>query len=459
LRIEDTDSKRFEPAAEKYIIDALNWMGIAPDHGPGFGDGRYGPYRQSERNYAPYIDKLLKTGAAYYAFDTDEEMKAMRAKCDAAGKPFAYNVITRSYMRNSLSMSADDVDALLASGEPYVVRFKNPKDVDVRFTDIIRGTVAFNTSAVDDKVLWKSDGTPTYHICNVVDDHLMDITHVFRGEEWLSSTPLHLLLYDALEWKAPEFAHLPLINGKNGKKVSKRDPLGAGCPIFPFTTTITTEEGETVVSEGYREMGYLPEAVLNYLILLGWHPKDGKEIMSREELIEAFDINRVNSAGAKMDLVKMTNFNRIYLTASDPKKLVQYLPENVFGYSDESLELIAKAAMDRAAFTIDIGKAVSFFFEDVNLPVAELKKPEEFAPFLDTVISLAEGETWDPEALFNKLAEVIVSTGIHRGSALNNLRLCITGGPSGPKMNEMMAMLGQKEFLRRMNKARAALAA
>jgi len=460
LRIEDTDDKRFDPTAEKYIIDALNWMGIIPDHGPGFGDGRYGPYRQSERDYRPYINELIAKGHAYYAFDTADELEAMRNKSNASGKPFSYNRVMRPYMRNSLSMSADDVNDMLARGVPYVVRFNTPKDVDVRFTDIVRGTVAFNSATMDDKVLVKANGVPTYHAAACIDDHLMGITHVFRGEEWLSSTPLHLLLYDAFEWKAPDFAHLPLLLDANGKKLSKRNAIEAGYPIFPFTVDVVDEDGENLgISEGFKELDYNPEALLNYIALLGWNPKDNREIMTKPELIEAFDMTAVNNSGAKLDMAKAAHFNRIYLTASDPKKLVQYLPENVFGYSDESLELIAKAAMDRASFTIDIAKAVSFFFEDVNLPVAELKKPEEFTSFLDTVISLAEGETWDPEALFNKFAEVIISTGIHRGSALNNLRLCITGGPSGPKMNEMMAMLGQKEFLRRMNKARAALAA
>jgi len=457
LRIEDTDGKRFDPAAEQYIIDTLNWLRITPDHGPTYGDGRYGPYRQSERNYKPYIDKLLSTGDAYYAFDTDEEMRVMRAKCDAAGKPFAYNVFTRAYMRNSLSMSSDDVNAMLANGESYVVRFKNPKDVDVRFTDIVRGTVAFNTSAIDDKVLWKSDGKVTYHLANVVDDHLMDITHVFRGEEWLSSTPLHLLLYDALEWKAPEFAHLPLIIGSNGKKISKRDPVSAGCPIFPFTVNVTTEDGETIVSEGFRNLGYLPDAVLNYLILLGWHPSDGKEIMTREELIEAFDIHSVNSAGAKMDLVKMTNFNREYISRLPAKDLVPFLPNNIFNYSDAQLEMIAKAALERASFAKDIASVVDYFFKDVEVPVNMMKKVDEFPKFLELVINKIDASAWEPELLYENIVGLIADLGIHRGSALNNLRLCITGGASGPKLHEMMAMMGRDEFLRRLNKAKNSL--
>lgn len=460
LRIEDTDSKRFDAGAESYLIDALNWLGITPDHGPGFGDGRYGPYRQSERDYRAYIDSLIANGNAYFAFDTPEELAAVRKRMEASGKPFSYDRLMRPYMRNSESLGADETKVLLNSGAERVVRFKVPKDVDVRFTDLVRGTVAFNTSTVDDKVLVKANGIPTYHAASTFDDHDMGITHVFRGEEWLSSTPLHLLLYDAMGWKAPEFAHLPLLLDSSGNKMSKRNAIIKDEPIFPFTVEVKDEDGVLLgTSVGLKERGYSHESLFNYLALLGWTPKNGKELMTREEMIEAFDIADVNNSGARFDPLKAAHFNRIYLEATPGKDLVQYLPENIFGYSEAQLEMIAKAAMERASFTKDIAGVISYFFEDVDLPVTSMKKPEEFPVFLDAVIELASAaRIWDTEALVEGFYVIISDLSIHRGSALNNLRLCLTGGASGPKINEMMAMMGQDEFLRRMKKARAAIA-
>ena len=303
LRIEDTDEKRFDPDAEKYILDALKWMNITPDHGPTFGDGRFGPYRQSERNYRPFADKLLKEGHAYYAFDTDDELNAVRKAYEGSKKPFSYDRNTRMSMRNSLSLSKSDVDSLLESGVPYTIRFRMPDEpVDVLFTDLVRGTVAFNTSILDDKVLFKSNGVPTYHLAATSDDYAMGITHVFRGEEWLSSTPLHLLIYDAMGWKAPEFAHLPLLLDSNGAKMSKRNAITKDEPIFPFTVEVKDDDGTVLgISTGLKERGYDPDALINYLALLGWHPKDDREIMSFDELVNAFDINDVNNSGARFD--------------------------------------------------------------------------------------------------------------------------------------------------------------
>lgn len=458
LRIEDTDEKRFVPTAEQYIIDALNWMGIIPDHGPTFGDGRYGPYRQTERNYRTYVDKLIADGNAYYAFDTADELSAARKRGEASKKPFSYNRFMRPYMRNSTSMSADDVNELLSSGADYVVRFKMPRDIDVRFTDLVRGTVGFNTDALDDKVLFKSDGKPTYHLASTCDDYNMGITHVFRGEEWLSSTPLHLLLYDALSWKAPEFAHLPLLLDKNGKKISKRNAIEAGYPIFPFTVEAMDDDGAIIgVSDGFKDLGYDPEALRNYIALLGWHPKGDKEIMTLEEMIDTFDIADVNNSGAKFDFVKAQVFNREYLSRRPGSELVEFLPENTFGYSDDALEKIAKAAMDRASFTKDIAGVVDYFFRDVDVPVDMMKRVEEFPKFLGLVIDKLTTDEWDPERLYDSIVELIANLGIHRGSALNNLRLCITGGASGPKLHEMMDMMGRDEFLRRLKKAQQTL--
>lgn len=460
LRIEDTDEKRFDPDAEKYILDALKWMNITPDHGPTFGDGRFGPYRQSERNYRPFADKLLKEGHAYYAFDTDDELNAVRKAYEGSKKPFSYDRNTRMSMRNSLSLSKSDVDSLLESGVPYTIRFRMPDEpVDVLFTDLVRGTVAFNTSNLDDKVLLKSSGIPTYHLAVVADDYAMKITHTLRGEEWLSSTPLHLLLYDALEWKAPEFGHLPLLLGNDGKKLSKRRAYKSGTPIFPFTTFVTDEDGSGLgVSEGLCELGYDPDAMFNYLALLGWNPKDNREIMTRTELIEAFDLSGVNSAGAMFDTSKAAHFNKVYLTERGPSGLVSFLPENVFGYSNENLEKIAKAGFERVSFAKDIPSMVDYFFKDVDLPVSSMKELDDFASLLDRLIGFIAGSDWNPNAVESFAVADINENGLNRGPMLNNLRLSLTGGASGPKLHEMMDMMGRDESLRRFNKAKERIA-
>lgn len=460
LRIEDTDEKRFDPDAEKYIIDTLKWMNIIPDHGPTFGDGRFGPYRQTERNYRPFVDKLLKGGYAYYAFDTAEELDAVRKEAEKGKKPFSYDRITRKHMRNSLSLGADATKALLDNGTPHTIRFKMPEEpVDVLFTDLVRGTVAFNTANLDDKVLFKASGLPTYHLAVVVDDHFMKITHALRGEEWLSSTPLHLLLYDALEWKAPEFGHLPLLLDKDGKKLSKRRAYKAGTPIFPFTTFVVDEDGSDLgMSEGLRELGYDPDALLNYLALLGWNPKDNREIMTCEELITAFDLANVNSAGAMFDVNKAAHFNKVYLTSRGGKDLVRFLPENVFGYSEASLEKIAMAGLERVSFAKDIPSMVDYLFKDVEVPIDDMKKIDEFVPLLEKVIDFIAWNDWEPEAAEIAMTRFIADDGLNRGVMLNNMRLCFTGGPSGPKLYEMMDMMGRNETLRRLRKAKERLA-
>lgn len=356
-------------------------------------------------------------------------------------------------MRNSMSLSEGVVRDLLNSGAEYVVRFKMPKDVVVRFTDLVRGTVVFNTDTLDDKVLFKSTKIPTYHLANVCDDHNMDITHVFRGEEWLPSTPLHLLLYDALGWKSPEFAHLPLILDKNGKKLSKRNAIEAGYPIFPFSVDVKDGDNALGRSEGFKELGFDPIALKNYLCLLGWHPKDDREIMTEKEMIELFDISDVNSSGAKFDMAKAEHFNRLYLSMRSDDELMTHLPDNVFGYTEEGLKKIARAATERASFEKDIATVVDYFFTDVELPIDSMKRVDEFPPFLSLVIEKLEKSEWKPGNLFEDILSLIGDAEIHRGSALNNLRLCITGGASGPKMHEMMEMMGKNEFLRRLKKA------
>jgi glutamyl-tRNA synthetase len=313
LRIEDTDQNRFVEGAESYIEEALSWAGIVPDEGVSFG-GKFGPYRQSERKdiYKKYAQQLLDEGKAYYAFDTPEELDAMRDRLKEArvANP-QYNAVTRMQMSNSLTLTPEETQAKLDAGEPYVIRIKLPRNEDVRFKDVVRGWVVVNTATLDDKILMKSDGMPTYHMANIVDDHLMEITHVIRGEEWLPSAPLHIMLYQFLGWEAPEFAHLPLLLKPDGNgKLSKRAADQLGFPIFPLNWT-DPQSGE--LSVGFRETGYLPDAFINFLALLGWNPGGEKELFSIDDLIDAFSLEKINKAGAKFDIEKAKWFNQQYL--------------------------------------------------------------------------------------------------------------------------------------------------
>src|ERR1051326_4562104 len=315
LRIEDTDQERVVPGAEEYIIESLKWCGIEPNEGVGFGDGEYKPYRQSERKamYRQFAEQLVKSGHAYYAFDTNEELDEARKKMEAAKSTFSYNAVTRQNMKNSLVFSEDETNKRIAAGEHYVIRIKIPRNEEVRLHDDIRGWVVVNTAQMDDKVLFKSDGMPTYHLANVVDDYTMKITHVIRGEEWLPSAPLHVLLYRYLGWEnvMPEFAHLPLLLKPDGNgKLSKRDGDRLGFPVFPLQWQ-DTATGEK--SSGYRESGYLPEAVVNLLAFLGWNPGTPQEIFSMNELVEAFTIDRISKHGAKFDQNKAKWYNQQYV--------------------------------------------------------------------------------------------------------------------------------------------------
>ena len=310
LRIEDTDKTRFVPGTEAYIFEALEWLGIAPDETVGKNE-KFGPYRQSERKamYQQYADQLINSGWAYYAFDTAESLDAMRKEAEANGKTFIYNHSVREQLDNSLTVSREKVEERITKGEHYVIRFKTPVNEILELKDIIRGDIKFDTNLLDDKVLFKSDGMPTYHLANIVDDHLMETSHVIRGEEWLPSLPLHHLLYKAFGWNAPEFAHLPLILKPIGNgKLSKRDGDKMGFPVFPLEWK--TEEG---ISSGYRENGFFPEAVINFLALLGWNDGTEQEIFSLEELVQKFDLNRIHKAGAKFDPEKNKWFNHQYL--------------------------------------------------------------------------------------------------------------------------------------------------
>ena len=339
LRIEDTDQNRYVEGAEQYIIDSLNWCNIPFDEGPNKNE-KFGPYRQSERKdlYKQYADQLIKSGHAYYAFDTAEALDAHRKDHEAKGKTFIYNWHNREKLSNSLSLSAEDVQAKLDAGEDYVIRFKSPQDQTLHLKDIIRGDIKIDTNILDDKVLFKADGMPTYHLANIVDDHLMEITHVIRGEEWLPSLALHYQLYDAFGWEAPEFAHLPLILKPTGKgKLSKRDGDKLGFPVFPLE--YTSPEGD--VSKGYKEDGYFAEAVVNFLAFLGWNPGTEQEIFNLEELIEAFDLSKVNKAGARFDPDKIKWFNHHYMQEQNNDDLAEAFKQNHEALKDIDVNYIA----------------------------------------------------------------------------------------------------------------------
>jgi glutamyl-tRNA synthetase len=455
IRIEDTDQTRFVPGAQEYIMDALNWCGIIPDEGPGIG-GNYGPYVQSERKamYQPYAEELVKNEKAYYAFDTPEELDAVREQAKQMGMPnWQYNSVTRSSLKNSLTLSSDEVKRRLDAGDPYVIRMKMPRNQDVRFEDVIRGWVVVNTNNLDDKVLFKSDGMPTYHLANIVDDHTMEITHVIRGEEWLPSAPLHVLLYDAFGWEAPKFAHLPLLLRPDGNgKLSKRDGDRLGFPVFP--TNWTTAEGE--LYSGYREQGYFPGSFINMLAFLGWNPGTTQEIFSMQELIEAFSLDRVGKAGAKFDPDKTRWFQQQYLKAASDVELAALLKKEFsIDASDEKVVEFCHLMKERATFVKDMMAEGAYLFERPaaydEQTIAKKWKPES-APLMQEWKTALEAlpvfHAADIEVAFKAFLEE-KQLGI--GAVLPLFRLLVTGAGTGPSMFEIAAFLGKEECLQRMD--------
>ena len=363
LRIEDTDQTRFVKGAQDYILDSFKWCGITPDEGPGIG-GEYGPYIQSERKdiYHEYAQILIDTDKAYYAFDTSDELTKMRDEAKKMGMPnWQYNGVSRMNMRNSLTLPQSEVETLIANNTPYVIRMKMPRNEDIRFEDEIRGWVVVNTNNLDDKVLFKSDGMPTYHLANIVDDHAMEISHVIRGEEWLPSAPLHVLLYDALNWERPKFAHLPLLLRPDGNgKLSKRDGDRLGFPVFPLDWT--TLEGE--LYSGYREKGYFPEAFINMLAFLGWNPGTQQEIFSLDALCDAFSLDRVSKGGAKFDPEKTKWFQQQYIRSTNDEDLAKMLDKRFpTGLSNAEKVTICSLMKERATFLNDILKDGAYLFE------------------------------------------------------------------------------------------------
>ncbi len=458
LRIEDTDQTRFIKGAEKYISEAFKWCGIEFDESIEKG-GEYGPYKQSERKhlYKNYAEQLIKSGNAYYAFDTTEELSKMRSEFEAEKKTFVYNAIERKKLRNSLTLSEEETQKLIADGEPFVIRFKMPENETVVMNDLIRDRVEVNTSVIDDKILFKSDGMPTYHLANIVDDHLMRISHVIRGEEWLPSLPLHVLLYDAFGWEKPEFAHLPLLLKPDGNgKLSKRDGDRLGFPVFPLEWT-DPKTGDK--SSGYREGGYFPQAFINMLALLGWNPGDERELFNMEELIEAFSIDRVGKSGSKFDLEKAKWFNHQYLIKESNEVLAELLMPIVIdkGILIEKQQLINAIALvkERASFVSDLWEQLDFFFMRPEEYDAKAVKKRWKANSYDLILELKEVLS-SIEDFSSANTEKIVKQWIEEkeygmGAVMNAFRLLIVGALKGPHLFDIIAMLGQEETLERID--------
>lgn len=458
LRIEDTDQTRYVEGAEKYIQESLKWAGIHFDEGPDIG-GDFGPYRQSERKelYHKYAEQLIENGYAYYAFDTAEELKALREKEEAEGHKFQYDSKHRKNLNNSIKLSKEEVQQKLDAGEPYTIRLLVPEDEEIVFHDIIRGEVKMHSSNMDDKVIFKSDGMPTYHLANVVDDHLMEITHVIRGEEWLPSTPLHVLLYKYLGWDTPEFAHLPLLLKPDGKgKLSKRDGDRLGFPVFPIEWT-DPKTGE--ISSGYKESGYFPEAFINMLALLGWNPGDEREIMSMDEMTEAFSLDRCSKSGARFDADKAKWFNHVYLQQYPMDKLVIAFKEllkkeGIENVSNDYVEKVINAIKDRANFVQDlITNGLYFFVRPKDYEEKSVKKHwrEDSASHISLIADEFEKcENWNSENLEDIVKTQIEKHAMAGSKIFNGIRLLMVGASSGPHLFDILEILGKEESIIRL---------
>ena len=463
LRIEDTDSTRFVEGAEQYIIESFKWLGIQFDEGVSFG-GKYGPYRQSERRhiYKCYVQQLLDDGKAYYAFDTPAELEAKRAEI----ANFQYDARTRMMMRNSLTMPASEVQQLIADGQQYVVRFKVEPGQAVHVDDIIRGDVRIMSDVIDDKVLFKSaDELPTYHLANIVDDHLMEISHVIRGEEWLPSAPLHVLLYQAFGWQdtMPRFAHLPLLLKPEGKgKLSKRDGDRLGFPVFPLEWR-DPKSGE--VSSGYRESGYFPEAVVNFLALLGWNPGTEQELFSLAELVEAFDINKCSKAGARFDFQKGIWFNHEYLLHKSAEEIASLFAPIVVGYGvDEPMSRITKVVemmKDRVNFVRELWPLCSFFFippTEYDEKTVRKRWKADSAQVMSELCDVLNGiDDFSVEGQEPVVMAWVEEKGYKLGDVMNAFRLALVGIGKGPGMFDISAFLGREETVSRLRRAIAVL--
>ena len=461
LRIEDTDQQRFVPGAEEYIMESLAWAGIVWDEGPDKG-GPFGPYRQSERKvqYQRFAEALVKKGLAYYAFDTPEALEEMRQKLEASNAPnTSYNAAIRLEMKNSLTLTTEEVREIMEAGHPYVIRFKMPAREEIVLQDVIRGEITVNTATLDDKVLFKSDGMPTYHLANIVDDHLMEITHVIRGEEWLPSLPLHYMLYRAFGWEPPVFAHLPLLLKPDGKgKLSKRDGDRLGFPVFPLEWK-DPASGET--ASGYRESGYFPEALVNFLALLGWNPGSEQEFFRMEELSRLFSLERVVKSGARFDIEKAKMFNQHYLRQKTDlflaRQMRPFLEEAQMEASDEKLQRIAGLMKERAVFVRDLFSQSRFFFlapEEYNEKVVKKRWKEDTSGQMRALSILLEDiHPFSSEETESLVKAWIAEKEYPMGAIMNALRLCLVGEAAGPHLFDILELLGKEESLARIARA------
>ncbi len=458
LRIEDTDQNRYVNGAEQYIVDSLNWCGIPFDEGPGK-EGPFGPYRQSQRKhlYQKFADQLLQAGKAYYAFDTNEKLDYHRKNHEEKGKTFIYNWHNRLKLDNSLSLSVQEVEKRLSAGEEHVIRFLTPPDQKLVLSDIIRGQIEIDTNTLDDKVLFKSDGMPTYHLANIVDDHLMQITHVIRGEEWLPSLALHQQLYDAFGWTAPQFAHLPLILKPTGNgKLSKRDGEKLGFPVFPLSWN---------ESLGYREAGYFPEAVVNFLALLGWNPGTEQEIFGLDQLVQAFSLERVHKSGARFDPDKTKWYNQHYLQEKDNATLVDSFrtllkKKGIDGTVLEDKNYLLKVVSlikERAAFVSDFWELGDYFFEapkQYNEAAVKKQWKTETSGIMNRLaVLLASLDTFSSESVEADVKAWLSKEDLPFGKVMPGLRLAIVGDLKGPHLFDILALLGKDETIGRIQKA------
>ncbi|CAM1350345.1 glutamate--tRNA ligase [Tenacibaculum halocynthiae] len=460
LRIEDTDQTRYVANAEKYIIDSLEWCNIPFDEGPGKNE-KFGPYRQSERKelYKQYANQLIESGWAYYAFDTAEELDAHRKQHEAEGKTFIYNWHNREKLQSSLRLSKEEVTAKLEADEKYVVRFKTPQDEVLIMQDEIRGTIKIDTNTLDDKVLYKSDGMPTYHLANIVDDYLMEISHVIRGEEWLPSMPLHILLYKAFAWEAPKFAHLPLILKPVGKgKLGKRDGDKLGFAVFPLEYT---NEQTRDVSRGYKEDGYFPDAFINMLAFLGWNPGTEQELFSLQELVENFDLTRVSKSGAKFSPEKTNWFNQQYMQQKSNSELTALflliLKEKGIEKDNEYIEKVVSLIKERATFVADFWELSNFFFVNPSEYDAKASKKQwkEGTPILmeELITVISSIEDFTSENIEKIVKEWITSKEVGFGKVMQPLRLSLVGALKGPHLFDIIEMVGKENTIQRLQNA------
>ncbi|NDI98515.1 glutamate--tRNA ligase [Flavobacterium sp. LaA7.5] len=458
LRIEDTDQNRYVAGAEDYIVEALNWCGIPFDEGVGK-EGKYGPYRQSERKdiYKQYAQQLIDSGWAYYAFDTADSLDTARKEAESNGETFIYNHTNREMLDNSLRLTAEETQQRIANGEEYVIRFKTPTDETLSLKDIIRGDVKFETNLLDDKVLFKSDGMPTYHLANIVDDYLMETSHVIRGEEWLPSLPLHVLLYRAFGWEAPEFAHLPLILKPVGNgKLSKRDGDKFGFPVFPLQWN---NEDDTS-SMGYREEGYLPQAVVNYLALLGWSPGNDQEFFSIEELVRLFELEKVHKAGAKFDPAKIKSINHHYFQLEDnavlAKQFSHTLLEKGINKPIEAITKIVGMVKERATFAGELWELSKYFFEtpeSYNEKAAKKQWKEDTGAILTELTTVIEGIYDFSSENIETITKAWMEEKDLGFKMMPPLRLSLVGEMKGAHLFDIMELIGKEETVTRINKA------